>query len=69
VNSPQSGPYFAQQDSFTVNVADRRITLRSLRNLVHLVCAFLDRDSVPLSQYQSQFVLFSFEDLFDAAIP
>src|ERR1019366_7181103 len=68
VNSPQGGSNFTQQDSFTVNVADRQIALRSILNLVHLVRALLDGDTVPLSQYQSQFGLSSFEDLFDAAV-
>src|ERR1017187_6489672 len=68
VNSPQGGSYFTQQDSFTVNVADRQITLRSILNLVHLVRALFDGDTVPVSQYQSQFGLSSFEDLCDAAV-
>jgi hypothetical protein len=68
VNSPQGGSNFMQQDSFTVNVADRQIALRSILNLVHLVRAILDGDTVPPSQYQSQFGLSSFEDLLDAAV-
>src|ERR1017187_9412285 len=63
VNSAQGCSYFTQQDSFTVNVADRQITLRSILNLVHLVCALLDGDTVPVSQYQSQFDRSLFEDL------
>jgi hypothetical protein len=65
LNPAQRVFYVTQQIGLAVDVANRQISFRGELNLIHLVRALLDCDSVPLSQYLNQLGLFSFEDLLE----
>jgi hypothetical protein len=43
--------HVTQQTGLAVYVSNREISLRGILNLIHLVSALLDRDSVPASQH------------------
>jgi hypothetical protein len=62
VYSAQRVFHITQQVGLAVYVSNRQISLRRILNLIHLVRALLDYDSVPLSHYLSQLGLFSFEN-------
>ena len=68
VNAPQCGFYLTQQTRLPVDVSNRQIPFRRILNLIHLIRALLDRDTIPIAQYPSQLRLFSYENLFDSAV-
>lgn len=66
-NPSQRGIDLTQQGGVAIHVADRQIPFRRILNLIHLICALLDGDAIPLSQCPNQIRSFSFEDHFEAA--
>jgi hypothetical protein len=63
LNSLQGSFHVPQQGGLTIDISNRKVTFRRILDLVHLVRASLNCDSIALAQCAGEFGFFSLENV------